>query len=213
MAPSPSIDLWRPWYVRNGLADYTVEFLESRGIKGVILDLDCTFCEGNKGFVVPAANSAWLNAVKTAGIPVVILSNTGGWKWGEARIKPLRLKMQMKRMRVTEFGRTYGIPTIAGHKPDPASFHEAAAKIGLADKLGAIIVIGDQLRTDIYGGNNTGMQTGLVRRLGTKEFIGTTVSRFFVDRPQLRRMGICFPVPDTNPYDKLPDNPTLALFS
>jgi predicted HAD superfamily phosphohydrolase YqeG len=38
-------------------------------------------------------------------------------------------------------------------------------------------VIGDQIFTDVFGGNRLGLYTILVRRIARKEFLGTYISR------------------------------------
>jgi len=47
----------------------------------------------------------------------------------------------------------------------------------LDEKKENIIIIGDQLFTDIYGGNRFGIRTILVKPIEKKEFWGTRIKR------------------------------------
>jgi hypothetical protein len=53
------------------------------------------------------------------------------------------------------------------------------------------VVIGDQVMTDMLGGNSAGMYTILVAPMHPREFIGTKVSRVFerIILFRLRRLG------------------------
>ena len=45
--------------------------------------------------------------------------------------------------------------------------------------LSEVAIIGDQIMTDIYGGNNMGIFTVLVNPISNKEPIGTKINRVF----------------------------------
>ena len=62
-----------------------------------------------------------------------------------------------------------------GGKPRRVGFREALKLLGVEPSKAA--VIGDQIFTDILGGNRLGAHTILVRPLNSREFIGTKVSR------------------------------------
>lgn len=130
--------------------------LVREGIRGLILDLDNTVVAWN----APAPTEAvrqWMNRVREAGLRACIVSNnfTG---------------------RAQAVGDHLGIPVVpAAVKPIPWAFRRAMAIMGIPAAQTALI--GDQLFTDILGGNLLGMQTILVDPLSTQEFPTTKLVR------------------------------------
>ncbi|HXG24870.1 MAG TPA: HAD hydrolase-like protein, partial [Chthonomonadales bacterium] len=60
-------------------------------------------------------------------------------------------------------------------KPRKRGFIEAMKELGVDSSKTAMI--GDQMFTDVLGGNRAGVYTVLVRPIARREFIGTKVSR------------------------------------
>lgn len=115
--------------------------LREKGIKGIITDLDNTLVEWDRPLATPEL-TAWFKKVKDAGIDVVIVSNN-------------------KEKRVKTFADPLGIPFIyKARKPIGKAFHLALKKMNI--KIEEAVVIGDQLLTDIFGGNLSGFYTILV---------------------------------------------------
>ena len=131
------------------LADYgqvTPELLAQRGIKLLLCDLDYTLAPRS----VPEPDAAlhrWLEALRTAGITVMILSNNRSSR------------------RVDTFCRSLGIRYV-GHagKPSPRGYREAMAQAGAAPERTAML--GDKLLTDILGANRSGVLAVMVEPLG-----------------------------------------------
>lgn len=70
------------------------------------------------------------------------------------------------------------VPFVKGRlKPRKSAFRPALELLGVAPERAA--VIGDQIFTDILGGNRLGLYTILVRPLSRREFFGTKISRIF----------------------------------
>lgn len=146
----------------NTLLDIPLEELRRQGIRAFILDLDNTITEWNSQelrFEV----EAWFRAIKQQGFKAFILSNNG-----EQRI-----------LRIAE---RLSIPYIhRARKPLRGSFLRAVALMEV--KPAEVAVIGDQIFTDVLGGNRSGLYTILVKPLAKKEFYGTKISRameFFI---------------------------------
>ncbi|KEO85169.1 YqeG family HAD IIIA-type phosphatase [Tumebacillus flagellatus] len=134
-----------------------LEQLKARGVRGIITDLDNTLVRWDEPDATPKILQ-WLDHVRdTYGIKVCIVSNNN-------------------HHRVERFAKPLNIPWIAkANKPKNAPFHRALEVLGT--KREETVVIGDQLFTDVLGGNRMGLYTVLVVPIGEKEFIGTKVLR------------------------------------
>lgn len=144
-------DLWQ----RN-LADIDVDELRAMGIRSVILDIDNTLAFWGKSDIEDAV-SGWIHRAKAAGLKLCIVSNNVS-----SRIKAI--------------SDMTGIPAaLGGLKPFPSAFKKALTVLGTDPQNTA--VVGDQLFTDILGGNLCGMFTILVAPLSRNEFITTRIVR------------------------------------
>ncbi|MBL0387333.1 YqeG family HAD IIIA-type phosphatase [Tumebacillus sp. ITR2] len=134
-----------------------LEQLKARGVRGIITDLDNTLVRWDEPDATPKILQ-WLDHVRdTYGIKVCIVSNNN-------------------HQRVERFAKPLNIPWVAkAKKPSNTPFHRALEVLGT--KREDTVVIGDQLFTDVLGGNRMGMYTILVVPVGEKEFIGTKVLR------------------------------------
>lgn len=97
-----------------------------------------------------------------------------------------------RRRRVQRFAEILGAHAIlAGPfhlKPSPLPFREALRKMQ-ADPS-RTVVVGDQVFTDVLGGNRLGMITVLVRPLGPDHWTTRLMGRRWRERILLRRMGL-----------------------
>ncbi len=122
---------------------YTIDFdeLKRRGISSIIVDLDNTLVESTRPDATPKL-VGWLNHVRDMGFKVIIVSNN-------------------TRTRVSQFAKPLNIPFIhAARKPLTSAFRKALNIMGCAKE--EAVVIGDQLLTDVLGGNRMGLFTILV---------------------------------------------------
>jgi len=125
----------------KSIFEITPEQLLDQGIHGIITDLDNTLVPWNVREATEEVN-AWLAQMKEHGIKVSILSNNN-------------------EERVSYFCEPLGTPYVcSARKPLSKAFKTVAKKMGL--KKEQIVVIGDQLLTDVLGGNSAGFQTILV---------------------------------------------------
>ncbi|MFF2754240.1 YqeG family HAD IIIA-type phosphatase [Psychrobacillus sp. NPDC058041] len=119
----------------------TPELLKEKGIKGIITDLDNTLVEWDRPDATPKLIE-WFASMKAAGIQIIIVSNN-------------------KEMRVQSFADPLGIPFIyKARKPLGKAFRHALKLMSV--KKDEVVVIGDQLLTDVFGGNRQKLHTILV---------------------------------------------------
>lgn len=150
------LNLFRPAVIYPSIYAIDLDLLKKKGIKALIFDLDNTLVEWGSP-VAHAELVAWFNHLEEEGFRACLLSNN----------YPPRVQF---------FATALGIPAIhrAG-KPRRRSFRAALELLGAAPSEAA--VIGDQLFTDVFGGNRLGLHTILVPPLSRREFIGTRLVR------------------------------------
>jgi len=138
------------------LTDVDVETLAAAGIRAVILDLDNTLVAWHAESPSPDV-AAWVVRLHAAGLSACIVSNN---LTGRARI----------------IARSLGVSVVVGAiKPAPWALRRAMALMRSTPATTALI--GDQLFTDILGGNLVGVHTILVEPLSRSEFFTTKVVR------------------------------------
>ena len=115
--------------------------LYQKGYRGLIFDIDATLVP--HGADSTPEVDALFARLKDMGFSTLLLSNND-------------------EERVSRFTRNIDTLTLCdAAKPDPEGFHRAADLLGLSPDL--ILVIGDQLFTDIKGANAAGLHSILVR--------------------------------------------------
>lgn len=125
----------------KSIFDITPESLKRKGVKGIITDLDNTLVEWDRPSATPKLIK-WFEEMKKHDILVTIVSNNN-----ENRVK--------------FFSDPLGIPYIyQARKPMGKAFRRALREMDL--KKEETVVIGDQLLTDVLGGNRGGFHTILV---------------------------------------------------
>lgn len=144
-------------YYAAGVTEIDVEELKRAGIAAVLLDLDNTLV-GWQRSDVPEEIRAWLRSLQDAGMKLCLVTNTRLGK------------------RLQALSEELGIPYVRrSWKPRKRGFIEAMKKLRVDPSR--TIMIGDQMFTDVLGGNRAGVYTVLVRPMARREFIGTKVSR------------------------------------
>ncbi|VXB84159.1 phosphatase (active on GMP and Glc-6-P) [Bacillus sp. 349Y] len=117
------------------------EDLKEKGIKAIITDLDNTLVEWDRPNATPKLIQ-WFKEMQEHEILVTIVSNNN-------------------RMRVGSFADPLGVPFIfQARKPMGRAFKRAIRQMDV--KKEETVVIGDQLLTDVLGGNRSGFHTILV---------------------------------------------------
>lgn len=126
--------------------------LEKMGIRGMLFDLDNTIVPRDCHQFSPAV-SRWLKELQRRGFKLCIVSNNGS-------------------TRVNALAGQLGVPTVVrAVKPRKRPFLRALEILGISPHETA--VVGDQVFTDILGGNRLGLYTILVMPLPGKEFWAT----------------------------------------
>lgn len=141
------------------ISEIDLEKLYNKGFRGIILDLDNTVVSWDAKFP-EEREKIWIEEAKKK-FKIYIVSNSF-----------LRSK------RAKEIGKILGIPVFSfSFKPFPFCFLKAVKKMNL--KKEEVIIIGDQIFTDILGGNLAGIKTVKIQPLSKKEFFTTKILRIF----------------------------------
>jgi len=131
---------------------------KTKKIKGIIVDLDNTLVAWGKNEIDHKIID-WVEEAKKLGLKICIVSNTNS-------------------KRVAEFAKIFNIPYHSKYfKPFSIAFNNGL-KI-LDTKKSETVVIGDQIFTDILGGNRLKLLTILVVPIVKKDSIGTFLHRNF----------------------------------
>jgi len=146
----------RPCLYIRSVQELDLRALAARGIRAIILDLDNTLIAWDAE-ESHADLEDWVQGVRSAGFSVCIVSNNAV-------------------ERVSRFSRLLGIPAVPrAAKPRRSPFIKAMQLMG--SSVDETAVVGDQLFTDILGGNRLGLYTILVVPLARKEFFFTRLVR------------------------------------
>ncbi len=134
--------MFKPDFILESVCDITPNFIAENNIKALILDIDNTLAVPDKRDI-PQDIAAWLNDIKTSEAKLVILSNN----------TPERIK---------DFAEGIDLPYVGSAlKPKKDGYVKAADLIKTDIKSCACV--GDQLFTDIWGGNRSGGVTVLTK--------------------------------------------------
>lgn len=163
------------------VADIDLEALAARGIEGLLIDVDNTLLAHGTLEVDPQRLD-WVRRA-SARFPVCLLSNS------------------IFGRRVRWLSQLLGVPGFAvwnwNRKPFRGGFRRALALTGTTPERTAMI--GDQLISDILGGNRAGMYTILVAPIHEREFVVTRyINRWLerVIRERLAARGVELPSPE-----------------
>lgn len=144
-------------YLEN-VKEITIEILDKFKIKGLILDIDNTLIDYDKNLLTGCEK--WCNDLKNNGIKMCILSNTN------------------KKKKVQKVAETLNLEYINfAHKPNKNGFKQAKEILKL--KEFEIAVVGDQIFTDVFGGNRCGMITILTKPIDKRDIWITKLKRPF----------------------------------
>ena len=144
-APPRWIRRWCPDEHVQSVAEITPERLQAQGIRALLLDLDNTITPW-RSRQVPAEVADWVKQMQAAGVKLCFVSNTrnlGRLQW---------------------LSETLGIPYARGPmKPRRAMLRRALEMLNVEPEHAAMV--GDQLFTDIWGGNRLGIYNLLQPKL------------------------------------------------
>lgn len=150
--------LFRPKYTIKSIYNLDPEQLKQMQIKAVFSDLDNTLLAWNKFETAEEMNK--LNQILAKNnIELVVISNNNAQRVGKV-LDP------------------YGIHFVAkARKPLPFAINRQRQKMGLTKN--EVMMVGDQLITDMQAGNLAGVETVLVEPLVKTDKWNTRINRFF----------------------------------
>jgi HAD superfamily phosphatase (TIGR01668 family) len=142
------LEIFYPRLFISSLPELDLKHLLKLGLKGILLDLDNTIIMRGTESCSPEIID-WLNELQGCGFKLCIISNN----------KSARVKMLAGELKVPAVYYAF--------KPFKRAFYQALGLVKTAPEETAII--GDQIFTDILGGNRLGLFTILVVPLNGKE--------------------------------------------
>ena len=140
----------------NNVREIRIDFLQKNKIKVLILDVDNTLIDYDKN--LPKETIKWANELEGQGVKLYILSNSN--------------KKQKVKKVAEELGIEY---EYFAKKPLKFGFKKVQEKLN--EKPEHIAVVGDQIFTDVIGGNRCNMFTILVEPIAEKDIWITRIKR------------------------------------
>lgn len=144
-------------YLEN-VKKITIELLKKNNIKGLILDIDNTLIDYDKKIL--EGTEEWCSNLKKQGIKMCILSNTN-------KVQKVKKVAELLDLEYLYFA----------HKPNKAGFKKAQKLLNMNQEN--IAVVGDQIFTDVFGGNRMKMFTILTKPIDTRDILLTKIKRPF----------------------------------
>ena len=155
------LDKFKPTWMVEAIYQITPEQLKAHGFKAVLTDLDNTLIAWNN----PNGTKElldWLKMMDEAGIPVVVVSNNKASRVAQA-LESFQLDFVSRAM-----------------KPFSVGINNAQEPLGMTQE--EIVMIGDQLMTDIRGASAAGIRSILVQPIVDTDGWNTRINRFFERR-------------------------------
>ena len=145
-----------PRELLNKVEEITIEFIQKNKLKALILDVDNTLIDYNKNLSEEKIN--WAKNLRGQGVILYILSNTN------------------KKEKVEKVATALGVPyKNFARKPSKSGFLKIQKELDI--KPEQIGVVGDQIFTDVIGGNRCKMFTILVEPIEKKDLLITAWKR------------------------------------
>lgn len=150
------LNIFQPKLSLKNIYELTPAHLKTLKIKGIIIDFDNTLLSHKEHFVEPDIKK-WLKTFQEQKFKICIVSNS----------------YSRSKKKIAE---NLKIPFIwRAIKPKQKAFKQTMKMFKLSPKETA--VIGDQLFTDVLGGNRLGLYTVLVAPISKNEFFGLKIVR------------------------------------
>ena len=138
------------------IEEITIQFLKKQNIKLLILDVDNTLIDYHQNLSEEVKQ--WLKDLQGQGMKLYLLSNSN------------------KKEKVKKIANEFGIPyRVFAKKPLKSGFLKVQKQ--MKEKTENIAVIGDQIFTDVIGGNRCGFFTILVEPIHEKDYWFTAWKR------------------------------------
>ncbi len=151
-------EYFQPDYHFNCMSEINSNLFRDSKIKGIIIDIDnTTMAYSSKEFKIVIQD--WIKEIDNKNFEIVFVSNT----------VPERAEFVSKYFNKPAYG--------YAAKPFRFAFNRAINEMNLSNEN--IAIIGDQIFTDILGGNRAGFMTILVEPIESKDFFLTGIFRWF----------------------------------
>lgn len=148
--------LLKPDIKLHGITDITVELLNKFNIKALLLDVDNTMST-HHGQALTDGLLEWIDRMNKNGIKLMVLSNS-------------------KRKRIEPFAARISLPFISlGCKPLPTGYLRGVRALG--EKRKNVAIVGDQIFTDVLGGNLVGVKTVLLTPIKLEDGLSFKIRR------------------------------------
>ncbi|MGX7195343.1 YqeG family HAD IIIA-type phosphatase [Enterococcus olivae] len=148
---------YKPTWMVDAIYKVTPEQLQKHGIKAVLTDLDNTLIAWNNPDGTEELRH-WLESMRQANIPVIVVSNNNSE----------RVERALKNFDLAYVARAL--------KPLASGINRACKQLNV-DK-GSIVMIGDQIMTDVKAANSAGIRSILVRPVIETDSWKTQFNRF-----------------------------------
>ena len=164
-----------PDYYFKSIYDIPYDTLYSEGIRLLLLDMDNTLISYKE--TLPSDNLKELKKkLENMGFELILVSNS-------------------RKNRVNNFCDAFEIPYVKfSIKPLKRGIKKAMKKVAKNKyKKEEVLLLGDQLMTDIFGGNRCGLKTGLIEAIDKSTDIGPTRANRKLERYFLKRIKKKYP--------------------
>ncbi|RMC50499.1 YqeG family HAD IIIA-type phosphatase [Lactobacillus sp. ESL0263] len=149
--------LFRPRYTIDTIYHLDTDVLQQMNVKAVFSDLDNTLLAWNE-FETAKKMDELNQRLAKAGIKLVVISNNNAERIGKV-LNPYQIDFVAK-----------------SRKPLPFAITKKREQLGLAKDQ--VMMVGDQLITDIQAGNLAGVESVLVKPLVETDKWNTRINRF-----------------------------------
>ncbi|AWM73916.1 YqeG family HAD IIIA-type phosphatase [Lactobacillus apis] len=149
--------LFRPRYTIDTIYHLDTDVLQQMSVKAVFSDLDNTLLAWNE-FETAKKMDELNQRLAKAGIKLVVISNNNAERIGKV-LNPYQIDFVAK-----------------SRKPLPFAITKKREQLGLAKDQ--VMMVGDQLITDIQAGNLAGVESVLVKPLVETDKWNTRINRF-----------------------------------
>lgn len=155
------LEIFKPTWMVKTIYSVTPAQLKAQGIRAVFSDLDNTLIAWNNPNGTPELRD-WMKSLHEANIPLIVISNNSKERVAKA-VSSLDLPFVSRSLKPLSFG-----------------INRARQKLGLAND--EVVMVGDQLLTDVAAANQAGVRSILVQPLLNTDKWDTQINRFFERR-------------------------------
>ena len=139
----------------NSVEDIDFDMYYKQGIRGVIFDIDNTLVP--HGHPATDKSIEFFEKLRKIGLDTCLISNNQ-----EPRVEPFAYAVKSKYI-------------FDAHKPSTRNYKKAMEL--MHTDVDSTIFVGDQIFTDVYGANRTGIQSVMVKKIDKKEEIQIVLKR------------------------------------